>query len=349
MARSNVVRVAIIGAGAISTKVHIPCYLSNDNARVVALVDPDVTVAKKVAKKFGIESYFPSTKELFEHSKVDVLSVCTPPNTHAEIVQEALEQNLDVLCEKPLAENFEAGKKIYDTAVASENFVMVGFNRRFHSDYLKVRKIAKSGKAGHVYLVEYSSLQGSPLLGWTKSNWQYTEGVGGCLNDQGSHVFDILNWFLGDPISAVASFSTNSDSSVDESCVAAVEYDKSIDIGIMSWLNAVRIENLTVHGTGRSIYVSPSPNFFLDLNPSDLPNLSVWKSASRTLSKTIRGAFLPTGTDIYQKEIDYFIQCVRKRTKPFLDVAAGLKALAVTDAVKRSIEHKAKIQVASVS
>lgn len=347
MTSNEIIKVAVIGAGAISTKAHIPSYQSNSSTRIVALVDSDMAIAKRVAKKFAIKSYFSSTKDLFESSKIDAVSVCTPPNTHAEIVQEALERNISVLCEKPLAENFEAGKKILDIAAVSDNIVMVGFNRRFHSDYIKVNKIAHSGRAGHVYMVEYSSLQGSPLLGWTKSAWQYKEGVGGCMNDQGSHVFDMLNWFLGNPISAVASFSTNSDSSVDESCVAAVEYDRSVGVGVMSWLNAVRIESLTLHGTGRSMFVSPSPNFFMDVNPSDLPNLSVWNSASRTLYKTLRGAFLPSNVDVYQREIDYFIQCVKKRRKPFLDVSIGLKALAVADAVKLSMKKNKKVRVAS--
>jgi UDP-N-acetylglucosamine 3-dehydrogenase len=347
MVENSVVKVAVIGAGAISSKGHIPCYQKNVYARVVAVVDPNIEVAKKVSKKYGIKSVFSSVKDLFESSTVDALSICTPPNTHAEIVQEALERNVDVLCEKPLAENFESGRKIVDVTMASDNFVMMGFNRRFHSSYVQARRISRGGLAGHIYLAEYSSLQGSPLMGWTKSSWHYEEGVGGCLNDQGSHVFDMLNWFLGEPISVLASGSTHSESAVDEFCVAAVEYDKSFGIGEMSWLSSSRIESLVLHGTGRSMYVSPGPRFFLDINPSDILETSLWKSSSKTLVNTIKQSLFPRDENSFQKEIDYFIHCVRQRRKPYLDAAVGLKALAVTEAAKQSMKKETKIHVSS--
>jgi predicted dehydrogenase len=347
MIESKVVKVAVIGAGAISSKVHIPCYQKNIHARVVAVVDPDTKTAIKVSEKYKVKSVFSSVKDLFEGSKVDALSVCTPPNTHAEIVQEALERNVDVLCEKPMAENFEMGRKILEATLASDNFVMIGFNRRFHSGYIQARKMTRGGRAGHIYLARYSSLQGSPLVGWTKSSWQYKEGVGGCLNDLGSHVFDILNWFLGEPISVQASGSAYSDSAVDEFCVAIVEYDKSVGIGEMSWLSSKTIESLALHGTGRSMYVSPSPEFFLDVNLSDVLGASLWRSSSNYLVNTISQSLLPR-EGCYQKEIDYFIDCVKKRRKPYIDAAAGLKALAVVEAAKQSIKKKTKICVSSV-
>jgi predicted dehydrogenase len=348
MVETDIVRVAVIGAGAISSKAHVPCYKNNPYARVEAIVDPNVEVAKKVSRKFGIKAVFSSLKDLFECSKVDAISICTPPNTHAEIVQEALERKVDILCEKPLAENFEMGRRIFDAAVTSENFVMVGFNRRFQSSYIQARRIIKAGLAGHVYLVKYSSLQGSPLMGWTKSPWHYKEGIGGSLKDQGPHVFDILNWFLGEPISVVASGFSFSDSPVDEFCVVTVDYDKSLGVGETSWLSSRRIESLVLHGTGRSMYLSVGPNFFLEISPNDLTETSLWKSSTGTLVNTISQAILPRGENVYQKEIDYFVNCVRKRRKPSLDAATGLRALAVAEAAKESMQKKTRINVPSV-
>lgn len=348
MVENNVVKVAVIGAGAISSKAHLPCYQKNIHARVVAVVDSNIEAARKLSKKYKVKSVFSSVKDLFESAKVDALSICTPPNTHAEILQEALERKIDVLCEKPLADNFETGRKILEATSVSDSLVMIGFNRRFHSCYVQAREMIKGGLAGHIYLAEYSSLQGSPLMGWTKSSWPYEEGVGGSLNDQGSHVFDILNWFLGEPISVLASSFAYSESAVDEFCVATVEYDKSVGIGEMSWLSSCRIESLAMHGTGRSMYVSPSPRFFLDINPSDILETSLWRSSSKALVNKTKQSLLPRDESTYKKEIDYFINCVRKRRKPSLDVSAGLKALAVTEAAKQSIKKKTKIYVSSV-
>jgi predicted dehydrogenase len=95
------------------------------------------------------------------------------------------------------------------------------------------------------------------------------------------------------------------------------------------------------------MYVSPSPEFFLDVNLSDVLGTSLWRSSSKYLVNTISQS-LRARESCYQKEIDCFIDCVRKRRKPYIDAAAGLKALALVEAAKQSIKKKTKTRVSSV-
>ena len=127
-----------------------------------------------------------------------------------------------------------------------------------------------------------------------------------------------------------------------------MDYDKSLGIAEISWLAPRRIESLVLHGTGRSVYVSVGPNLFLEISPNDLAETSLWKSSTRTLVNTISQALFSRGENVYQKEIDYFVDCVRKRRKPLSDAAAGLRALAVAEAAKESMQKKTKIHVPSV-
>jgi len=340
--RNDIIKVSVIGAGAIATKVHIPCFLRNKYAKVNAIVDTDSTKAEKIARKFGVKRFFSSTDKLFDSVEVDAISICTPPDSHAEIAVEALERDINVLCEKPLADDVNNGSKIVEAAEASDRVLMVGFNRRFHPIYLKVRSIAKEGKIGHVYLAEYLSLHQSPLLAWSKSKWYYQVCTGGCLLDIGPHVLDMLNWFLGRPYSVYAFGSIHSDSPVNEYCVVTVEYDCAVGVGVMSWLSSRKIEKLGIHGTGRTLYASPL--FMLDVNPTDVPEISLWRSAHSTLASKVKEAS-GSQSDAFQLEIDHFIDCIRSGRKPSSNGWDGLIALAATEAATESLSKGVKVHV----
>jgi len=334
--RNRVIRIAIVGSGNIAIKSHIPCYRNNKDAKVVAVVDTDTKKTRKTARKFKIETSYNSIDKLFSSIEIDAISVCTPPDSHAYIATEALKRGVNVLCEKPLTNSVDKGLQMVKAAENSDGILMVGFNRRFNPNYCKLKYMINRGRMGHTHLIEYWSLQRSPLMGWSKSPWYYQSGIGGSLLDQGPHVFDMLNWFLGKPHSVYAYGGVHSHSPVDEFCVAIIRYENGkVGIGVMSWLSPVRIEKLGIHGTGGTFYVSPS--FLLEVGPEDL-DISLWKAVTTTLANRFKNIIRGTSVNTYQLEIDYFINCIKTRKKPFLDGWSGLNALAVTEAAAESIE-----------
>jgi len=342
MNHKDVAKVAIVGSGAIATRAHLPCFARNRNARIEAIVDVDLKKAKKVAEKFGVKQFFPSVDELLDSVEVDAMSICTPPNLHAQMATKAFECGVNVLCEKPLADKFEDGLRIVKAAEKSGKLLMTGFNRRFWPNYLRIKDVIEEGQMGAVYMVEYHSLQRSPLMGWSKSPWYYHPGIGGSLHDQGPHVFDILNWLLGVPHSVYAYSGKHSNSLVDEFCVVLIRYNENkIGIGIMSWLASVRIEQLFVNGTAKSIYVSP--DFLLDVNPTDFNETSLLRAAFSKLT----GKIFTERLDPYQLEINHFIDCVRTGRKPSPDGWDGLKTLAVADAAVESLRTRKEVDVSN--
>lgn len=74
---NNKTKVAIIGAGEIGTKAHIPAYLKNENVELVALVDADQKKLEKASKKFKIKNQYSSVDDLLQNQPVDAISVCT--------------------------------------------------------------------------------------------------------------------------------------------------------------------------------------------------------------------------------------------------------------------------------
>jgi predicted dehydrogenase len=339
----DIVKVAVIGAGAVARRIHLPYFKNNPSVRLEAVVDTDLKRAKSAAKKFGAGNCFSSFVELLDSRvKVDAISVCTPPRFHAEVAVRALNAGINVLCEKPLAESMASGMKILEATRTKDASLMMGFNRRFTQNYRRARYVARNETLGRVYSVQYSSLQENPAVGWSKSDWFYSETEGGCLRDQGPHVFDILNWFLGKPVSIFAQKFTNLHTKIDESSFAMVKYDSgAIGIGLMSWLSPPRVEKLEILGTGQNIIASPE--VFLELSGGSLSEIEMLKASSPMFASRFKGLFGIHKPSAYQLEIDHFVDCIKKGLKPLISVQDGLRALALNEAAARSIQEKREV------
>jgi len=341
------IKVAVAGVGAISTKAHIPAYISNKHVDLIALVDVHKEKAERTAKKFGIKNCFSSIEELFEKQDVDAVSICTPPNTHAEIALKAFSYDVHVLCEKPMATTVDDGRRMFEASQKKERILTVGFNLRFRPNYERARGLILRGRLGHVYFVEGNYLTPNPLLTWGKSQWSFSrETGGGVLLDQGPHLFDLINYFFGDfPHAVSAHASAYFDSPVEDSCVCVLEYPENrIGIAVMSWLSPEGIENLSIHGTAQSLFVSP--NLFLEVNATDITDISLWRRASESLI-SLKFPNFPLlhnkKVDTYQLEINHFINQIREGQKYSDSAVNGLNVLIACDAAKKSLERKERI------
>ena len=105
--KQRLLKVAIVGFGTVATSGHLPTYQSRSNIRVTAVVDP-VELRQEVALKLipGVNVY-KSLIDLLQDcpQEVDIVDICSPPVFHAAALQQALEADKHVLCEKPLVLN----------------------------------------------------------------------------------------------------------------------------------------------------------------------------------------------------------------------------------------------------
>ena len=345
------IRVAVIGAGEIGTRAHIPAYLRNNDVELVALVDGNKTKLGKAARKFRIKSQFSSVEELFQNESVDAVSVCTPPNTHAKIVLKALNNDVHVLCEKPIATSVEDGKQMLEASRKREKILMVGFNLRYQPNYRMAVRQIQSGRLGHTHLVEFNLQSPNPLLGWSKSPWFFSpDSGGGVLLDKGPHVFDMINYVFDDfPHAIFALSSTYFQSSVEDSCVCALDYaGNRIGIGIMSWLTSRVIELLNVHGTSQSLFVSPE--LFLEADATNLTEIALWRKSSKLLvgmKFPNLPMFKSSKADTFQLEIDHFIGQLKINKYSYSSALSAVNVLLTCDAAKTSLETGKKIEIIS--
>ncbi len=181
-----------------SSVVFTPIVMSGRNAEAVAQVSRDC----------GVDTWVTDWRQLVERSDVDVVDVCTPPGTHAAIIEAAASAGKDVVCEKPLATNYADALAALDAVQKSGVRHAIGFNyRRLPALSLMAEMIAH-GELGEVRLWRGSWLSDEFVDPDVAFDWRFESSVGGStIGDLGSHLIDMATWMLG-PIEEVSAMST---------------------------------------------------------------------------------------------------------------------------------------------
>jgi UDP-N-acetylglucosamine 3-dehydrogenase len=172
-------KVAIIGSGN-RGKCHARAYAVHSEAKVVACMD----IKKENADALAKEQNLPESKVYTDHKlmlkkeKPDIVSVCTWPGTHAQMVVDSVKaQAKAIFLEKPLAPIWGESKKLYQACVDGKVLLAISHQRRFAPLFVKARELANNGTIGQLHRVE-----------------------GYCHNlyDWGTHWFDMFNFYNND-------------------------------------------------------------------------------------------------------------------------------------------------------
>jgi predicted dehydrogenase len=213
-------RVGVVGAGLIAG-CHVRAYTRTPDVEVVAVADPHLAKAEELAAGVGATACAGLDEVL--GLDLDVISVCTPPRSHADLTVRALQAGRHVLCEKPMALSLADAQRIRAAAEDSDRVVMIGHVSRFEPDHRAAKDLVESGQVGDVAMMVHSMTTSLP--GWSEGGWLADpEESGGPLLDLSAHSFDYLAWIIGSP--AVRVHAVAADSPVGPSTygVATVRY-----------------------------------------------------------------------------------------------------------------------------
>lgn len=198
-------KAAVIGAGMIACKAHIPAYQSlPEQFDLLAVCDAREDNAHRAASQNNIPHLYTDAQKMLREIKPDIVSVCTPNASHPHYVRLALEEGAQVLCEKPLAMTWRESKELFDLAHSKGKMLMACQTLRFSEEYLAAKELAEKGELGQVYFAEFSSVRRRGIPKWGAFHLKEANG-GGCLCDLGVHMIDAALWLMGSPSFAAVS------------------------------------------------------------------------------------------------------------------------------------------------
>lgn len=207
------VRVGMIGYGAMG-KAHTYAYRAVSTIRRVApprlvvISGRHAEAVAQVSGELGFEEWTADWTDVVARPDLDVVDICSPPGTHAEIVEAAARHGKAILCEKPLAVSLPAAEAALTAVAASGVLHAICFNYRYLPAVALMRELVAGGEIGDVLTWRGSWLSDEFLDPAIAFDWRFDRQLGGTtIADLGSHLIDLAEWMAG-PIGQVCAQSS---------------------------------------------------------------------------------------------------------------------------------------------
>jgi len=323
----------VIGAGRIG-KIHGGNIAARGDTRVAYVADADVAAAKALADSTGAQAA--SVEEIIDSHAVDAVAICSPTDTHADLIERAARAGKAIFCEKPIDLDANRIRKCLEVVRSAGATLMIGFNRRFDPNFATLRKRVVEGAIGKLEIVSITSRDpGPPPL-------SYIARSGGLFRDMMIHDFDMARFLLGEEPVAVSAMGS---ALVDKSIGEAGDIDTAIVIMETKSGKVAQISNsrrasygydqrVEAHGEKGMIHAGNVRETTLEM-----------AGAEGFRRDKILNFFLDRYDAAYKIELDAFISAVKSGGKPRPDGEDGLKANILADAAHQSWKTKRRVAI----
>jgi len=309
------IRTAVVGTGYFG-RFHANHYLKNPRANLVAVVDTDEARARAIAEEFGAEPVF-DYREILD--RVDAVSIAVPTPGHAAIARDLIEAGLHVLVEKPITDSVESANAITELAEARGIVLQVGHIERFSAAYRTLANIISDP----LYFESYR------IAPWKERGVEVD-----VVLDLMIHDIDMIIGLVGSPVSQVDAVGTPVLGRRIDLANARITFES----GCIANVTASRVS----YKTERRLRVF-ARNHYLSC---DLGERRI--SGYRLRGDPMKEGLAAIEAEKYEipqedslgNEVDAFLDCIIKGTKPMVDGRAGCEALRVASLINESIEEQ---------
>lgn len=330
------IRFAVLGAGRIGL-VHAKAITATEGAELIAIADPFEKAAKAAQAQFGGEIRDIDT--IMASGDVDAVVICTPTDTHADLIEQASRQGKAIFCEKPVDLNLTRVKECLAVAEGAGATLMLGFNRRYDPDFMALHAAIDAGQVGDVEHVTITSRDPAAPPA------DYITRSGGIFRDMTIHDFDVARWMLGEEVETVVAMASNL---VDPEIGKLGDYDTANVIlrtasGKQATINNSRRatygydQRIEVHGSGGGASVD-------NMHTSRV----TVAGAAGYAKPPLQDFFMSRYEVAYAAEISEMVAAMTEGRAPRTGGHDGLMALALADAAVQSVETGQVVRVADV-
>ncbi|WP_309667676.1 inositol 2-dehydrogenase [Tabrizicola sp.] len=327
---------AILGAGRIG-QVHARAVAGTPGARLVAIADPVAAAAEVVKAAYGCD--IRSIDAILASKDVDAVVICTPTDTHADLIERFVKAGKAVFCEKPVDLSLARVAACLKVVKAEKGTLMVGFNRRFDPDFMAVKAAIDAGQIGAVEMVTITSRDpGAPPH-------DYITRSGGIFRDMTIHDFDMARWLLGEEVETVqAAASVLTDPKIGE----LGDYDSvNVILRTASGRQAIITNSRrAAYGYDQRIEVLGSSGMVAAQNHGE--HRMTFADKSGFHDAPLLNFFMTRYIAAYANEIAAFVGAVQHGTATPTTGEDGLMALALAEAALKSVAEGRSVKLSEV-
>jgi predicted dehydrogenase len=195
-----VLRGAFIGFGNVAANGHLPGWQSFHDVKIVAATDALVTRRGAFLEACPGARWYESVDELLSGEPLDFVDICTPPGSHAVLIERVLQSGLHVLCEKPLVIRLSDARTVAAAAARAGRVVHTVHNWLKAPICLKISALIADGAVGPVRSIRWQTLRTRPAVAVVPdggTNWRIDPAAagGGILFDHGWHaLYCVVRW-----------------------------------------------------------------------------------------------------------------------------------------------------------
>lgn len=246
------IRWGIIGLGNIAHQFASELLLV-EGAEIVAVASRNLDKAIEFAELYNCKTAYGNYDAIIKDDSIDILYIATPHNSHAKITIEALKNNKHVLCEKPIALNYNAALNMIETSRKYNKFFMEGFWTRFNPSFQEAYAKIKKGEIGDVKYINadfafyVENLEGNRMTDMALG--------GGALLDIGVYPLFLTYLMLGIPTEILAKSNFHR-TGADMQTSMILQYDDAQAILHSSFLSTSEMK-ATISGTKGNIILNP--------------------------------------------------------------------------------------------
>lgn len=333
----NKIRILIIGLGRIG-KIHLANLQAKGKVEIVGICDP-TDEAKVFSNKAGFTFYQKDFTDIASEVETDAIVICSPTDTHAKYVLIAAKRGIDVFCEKPLDLSLQKVKRILKIVNESKIKLMLGFNRRFDSEFQSVKDKIVNGHVGDIHTIKITSRDPSP------PPINYIKSSGGMFLDMTIHDFDMIRYLTNKEIVEVYA---KGNALVNPEIAKAGDIDTAIinltfEDGSMAVIDNCR---KAVYGYDQRVEVFGSKGMVQSKNKFD--NYTITYGEKGATSPPPQHFFLERYADAYKKEIDHFIDCILNKKNPEVSGHDGLMSLMLGLCAKESLDSNKPVLLSEI-
>ena len=326
-------RIGVLGCGRIG-RVHAASIMRLPDAALVAVSDAHAQNALDLATQTGAQVR--SSDAIIESDDIDAIIICTPTDTHYDLIHAAAKARKAIFCEKPVDMSADRIRDCIKVVEAHAVAFMTAFNRRFDPNFASVHARIQAGEIGNVELVTILSRDPAP------PPISYIKTSGGIFRDMMIHDFDMARFLMGeDPVQVFATGSAL----VDPEIGAAGDVDTAAVILTTASGKICQISNSrrASYGYDQRVEVHGSAGLLRAQNVLE-DTVEVGNAAGFRRAPTMN-FFLERYERAYLAEMAHFVAAVTAGTPLSSTIIDGLQAQLMADAATLSLAEGRPISI----